>query len=249
MEKILIAARLSAGRKHIEDMLRTDFYEVSTADTAAEAISALMKDEPGVMLLDTELPDMSEALNKGREAVPDLRVILITASEKNADTGIPTAGDCSCIRMHSEPAEIRQIIRLNSELRDLRQQNDALKQQSELPLSLNIIAESEQMRLILEQAAEAARHESAAMMISGESGTGKKTVAQSVHLLSSRKAYAFLEINCAAFPDTLLERKLFGYEKEASAGKKGYLRSRGMEQYFLMKSADYLSNFRKSCPL
>ncbi len=220
MEKILIAAKPSADREHIKEMLRAVPYEVSTAGTAAEAHSAVMKNEPGVMLLSADFPDMSEVLNKGMEAVPDLKVIIITA-EENADPGILTSGDYSCIRMHSEPAEIRQIIRLNSELRQLKQQNYALKQQSELSLSLNLIAESEPMRLILEQAAEAARHESAAMMITGESGTGKKTLAQSVHLLSSRKEYPFLEINCAAFPAVLLERKLFGYEKEASSGKKG----------------------------
>jgi len=173
-----------------------------------------MKDEPGVMLLSADLPDMPEILNKGKEAIPDLRIILIT--EENSGPG-----DCNYIRINSQPAEIQQIIRLNFELRELKQQNYALKQQSELPLSLNLIAESEPMRLILEQTEEIARHEHAAVMISGESGTGKKTLAQSVHLLSSRKEYPFLEINCAAFPDILLERKLFGYETESSAGKKG----------------------------
>lgn len=214
MEKILIAASSSAGMKNLEETVRAARYEVSIAGTAAEAGAALMKDEPGVMLLSADLPDMPEILNKGKEAIPDLRIILIT--EENSGPG-----DCNYIRINSQPAEIQQIIRLNFELRELKQQNYALKQQSELPLSLNLIAESEPMRLILEQTEEIARHEHAAVMISGESGTGKKTLAQSVHLLSSRKEYPFLEINCAAFPDILLERKLFGYETESSAGKKG----------------------------
>jgi two-component system, NtrC family, response regulator AtoC len=214
VEKILIAASSSAGMEHLEEMVRAARYEVSIAGTAAEAGAALMKDEPGVMILSADLPDMPEILNKGKEAVPDLRIILITE-----DNEVP--GDCNYIRMDSQPSEIQQIIRLNFELRQLKQQNYALKQQSEQPLSLNLIAESEPMRLILEQTAEIARHEHAAVMISGESGTGKKTLAQSIHLLSSRKEYPFLEINCAAFPNILLERKLFGYEKEASAGKKG----------------------------
>jgi len=200
--------------KNLEETVRAARYEVSIAGTAAEAGAALMKDEPGVMLLSADLPDMPEILNKGKEAIPDLRIILIT--EENSGPG-----DCNYIRINSQPAEIQQIIRLNFELRELKQQNYALKQQSELPLSLNLIAESEPMRLILEQTEEIARHEHAAVMISGESGTGKKTLAQSVHLLSSRKEYPFLEINCAAFPDILLERKLFGYETESSAGKKG----------------------------
>jgi len=214
VEKILIAASSSAGMKNLEETVRAARYEVSIAGTAAEAGAALMKDEPGVMLLSADLPDMPEILNKGKEAIPDLRIILIT--EENSGPG-----DCNYIRINSQPAEIQQIIRLNFELRELKQQNYALKQQSELPLSLNLIAESEPMRLILEQTEEIARHEHAAVMISGESGTGKKTLAQSVHLLSSRKEYPFLEINCAAFPDILLERKLFGYETESSAGKKG----------------------------
>jgi len=214
VEKILIAARYSEVREHLAAAARLARYEVSIAGTAAEAGAALMKDEPGVMLLSDDLPDISEILNKGKEAVPDLRIILIT--EENAGPG-----DCNYIRINSQPAEIQQIIRLNFELRQLKQQNYALKQQSEPPLSLNLIAESEPMRLILEQTGEAARHEHSAVIISGESGTGKKTLAQSIHLLSSRKEYPFLEINCAAFPAILLERKLFGYEKESSAGKKG----------------------------
>lgn len=219
MEKILIAAKSSAGRRLIEEILKEALYKVTTAGDAAEAISALMKDEPAVMLLSEALPELSDILNKGMEAVPDMRIILV--AEENAVPGVPESRDFTYIRMPSEAAEIRQILRLHIEIRRLKQQTCALKQQSELPLSLNLIAESSQMRLILEQAAEAAEHERTAMMISGEIGTGKKTLAQSVHLLSSRKEYPFLEINCAAFPDILLERKLFGYETENSASKKG----------------------------
>jgi two-component system, NtrC family, response regulator AtoC len=111
---------------------------------------------------------------------------------------------------------IKLIVRLAFEAQNLKEQVGNLERRIKpVPTQLNIIAESGQMKHILAQVNEVARHEGANILITGESGTGKQVVAQSVHLLSPRKEKPFLEINCAALPENLLESELFGYEKGA----------------------------------
>jgi two-component system response regulator GlrR len=81
----------------------------------------------------------------------------------------------------------------------------------------NIIGNSDGMRKVLEQVAQAAETEST-VHVEGESGTGKELIAKSLHLASSRMDGPFVAINCAAIPETLLESELLGYKKGAFSG-------------------------------
>jgi len=81
----------------------------------------------------------------------------------------------------------------------------------------NIIAKSAKMQRVLEQVLHVAKTDST-VFIYGESGTGKELVAKAIHSLSTRKDKPFVDINCAAIPETLLESELFGYEKGAFTG-------------------------------
>ncbi len=87
----------------------------------------------------------------------------------------------------------------------------------------NIVARSEKMQIVLEQVLRIARTEST-IYIYGDSGTGKELVAKAVHLTSERNDKAFVDINCAAIPESLLESELFGHEKGAFTGA---VRTRG----------------------
>ncbi len=87
----------------------------------------------------------------------------------------------------------------------------------------NIVARSEKMQRVLEQVLRIARTEST-IYIYGDSGTGKELVAKAVHLISERNDKAFVDINCAAIPESLLESELFGHEKGAFTGA---VRTRG----------------------
>jgi two-component system response regulator GlrR len=81
----------------------------------------------------------------------------------------------------------------------------------------NIVARSEKMQRVLEAVSRIARTDST-VYIHGESGTGKELIAKAIHLASDRKDKAFVAINCAAIPETLLESELFGHEKGAFTG-------------------------------
>ncbi len=81
-----------------------------------------------------------------------------------------------------------------------------------------IIAQSEEMRQVLRVAIKLAKMEASDILILGETGTGKGLLAKFIHHYSNRKDKAFIQINCAALPETLLEAELFGYEKGAFTG-------------------------------
>jgi PAS domain S-box-containing protein len=88
-----------------------------------------------------------------------------------------------------------------------------------------VVAESRAMRDIMSFVRRVAASEAAAILVEGESGTGKDLIAKTLHHLSLRRAEPFLSVNCAAIPETLLEAELFGYEKgssnDAKAQKRG----------------------------
>jgi len=226
--RILVADDEAIIRENLERILREENYQVTSVATGEEALAVLRESEIDVVLLDLNLPDIHglEVLKKAKEANPELLVIIITgyASVESAVNALKL-GAYDYIKKPFKADVIRLIVRLASESQGLKKQVGNLRRRLKLPSHLNIIAESDQMRHILSLVTEVARHETATVMITGESGTGKQVVAQSLHLLSPRKEAPFLEINCATLPDTLLESELFGYEKgaftDAKQRKKG----------------------------
>lgn len=219
MQKILVVDDESIIRDNLERILTEESYTVVTVPTGEKALSVLEENDLDVMLLDLNLPDISglEVLQKAKELDPELMVIIITgyASVESAVKALKL-GAYDYIKKPFKADVIKLIVRLAFDAQDLKKQVGNLERRVKpIPSQLNMIAESEQMQHILTQVNEVARHEGATILITGESGTGKQVVAQSVHMLSPRKEKPFLEINCAALPDNLLESELFGYEKGA----------------------------------
>jgi transcriptional regulator with PAS, ATPase and Fis domain len=105
-----------------------------------------------------------------------------------------------------------------------------------------IVAENEDMQLVLHYALKLAHLEASDILILGESGTGKGLLAKFIHKNSNRSKKPFIQINCAALPENLLEAELFGYEKGAftgarQEGKAGLFELAQEERSFWMKSA------------
>jgi len=219
MQKILVVDDESIIRENLERILKEENYAVSSVDNGTDALGILETTDMDVVLLDLNLPDLSglDVLRKAKVLDPELMVIVITgyASVDSAVEALKL-GAYDYIKKPFKADVIKLIVRLAFEAQQLRKKVGSLERRvKQIPAQLNIIAESEEMRHILEQVTEVARHEGATVLITGESGTGKQVVAQSVHNLSPRKEMPFLEINCAALPDNLLESELFGYEKGA----------------------------------
>lgn len=219
--RILVADDDPGMRDTLESVLLADGYDVWTALNGRETIQALTERTFDVMLLDLKMPDCTglELLVRVRELAPDLAVIMITAfgTVKVAVEAVKR-GACDFITKPFELDEMRLSIVKALEMRDLKKENEELRQMlGENKLFSEIVTTSKKMQDVLALVDKVVDY-GVTVVIFGESGTGKELVARSIHGNSSRRNRPFVKLNCAALPETLLESELFGYEKGAFTG-------------------------------
>ncbi|SDU37393.1 sigma-54-dependent transcriptional regulator [Desulfobacula phenolica] len=218
MKNILVVDDEEIIRENLFRILTEEQYAVSTVATGKEGLDFIRQNEVDVVLLDLNLPDIHgiEVLKKARDLDPELLVIVITgyASIESAVDALKL-GAYDYIKKPFKADAIKLILRLAMETRQLKKQVGVLKKSLNLPDKTDVVAQSAQMKSILTQAREVARHEGANVLITGESGTGKEVVAQAIHQASPRRDMPLVIINCAALPGNLLESELFGHEKGA----------------------------------
>ena len=208
--------RLSVG-----DTLRAQGYRVTLACDGAEALALVQAQTFDVVISDVRMPKL-DGLSLFRKILttsPGTDVILITAygTVSDAVTALkegardyltkPFDNDEICLRL-AATAERRLLRR---ELAAARAELAARSQAAPL-----IGRSSAMVRLVERVETMAASH--APVLITGESGTGKELVAKSLHAQSTRAAKPFIAVNCAAFPETLLEAEFFGHERGAFTG-------------------------------
>ncbi|MDD3992434.1 MAG: sigma-54 dependent transcriptional regulator [Desulfobacteraceae bacterium] len=218
MEHILVVDDEAIIRTTLERILTEEGYQVTSVSTGAEALAHLGRSEVDLVLLDLNLPDRNgiDVLRQAKELDPDLLVIVVTgyASVESAVEALKL-GAYDYIKKPFKADVIKLITRLALEAQRLKKEVHLLRRRLKVPAADRIVAESSQMRQVMRQVGEVARHENATVLVTGESGTGKEVVAQSIHYLSPRKEQPFVEINCATLPENLLESELFGHEKGA----------------------------------
>ena len=196
-------------------------YEVTATMKEEEAIEAAKGQVFDLSIVDLRLAqrDGISLMKELHLIIPDMPVIILTAhgSIESAVEAIKN-GAFSYLTKPFEPQEMLLQIeralensRLASEIKRLK---GLLKEKYDFP---NIIAQSEGMQRVLEVVSRVAKTDST-VFINGESGTGKELIAKVIHVASGRKDNAFVAINLAAIPETLLESELFGYEKGAFTG-------------------------------
>ena len=196
-------------------------YEVKTALNAEHALELSRQQLFDLSIVDLKLEhndgiSLMEKLHLGNPVMP---VIILTAQgtiesaveaiQKGAYTYLTKPFDSRDLLLQIEKAV--EYYRLNSEIVRLR---ELLKERYEFS---NIIARSQKMQRLLEMVARIAGTDST-VFLHGESGSGKEVIAKAIHLASGRKDNAFVAINCAALPETLLESELFGHDRGAFTG-------------------------------
>ena len=221
--RILIVEDDADQREILTEYLNYRGYKVKNARNRSETLSFLEKESFDIVLLDWRLPDVEgqSLLEEIKEKYPLLQVIVITAygsveravdaMKKGAYHYLTKPINLEELLLLIERAQREQNLR--SEVKRLKDRLEILTVQH----SSSIIAESQAMKKLLGLAAKVAGTD-ATVLILGESGTGKGMIASLIHQLSPRKEKPFLEINCAAIPEGLLESELFGYEKGAFTG-------------------------------
>ena len=199
-------------------------YHVMTAESAGQAISAFRSGQPDAVLLDIQLPDQSglALIHEIRELDGRVPVILMTG-HGTSETAIAamSGGAFDYVTKPFEPDEILPVIDAALETSRMARKPAILPSEreqlsSEKP-SDQMMGECPAMVEVFRSIGRVASRDTAVLIL-GETGTGKEVVARALYQHSSRHDHVFHAINCAAIPEALLESELFGHEKGAFTG-------------------------------
>jgi len=221
MPRILVVDNDPEMVKLVQKHLEAEGFHVTVAGSGAEAIAALGRDEYEVVLTDLvmEHVDGLAVLAEAQRAQRGVYVILMTAFA-SLETALAAMrqGAYDYLSKPFKLAEVSIAVRRALEDRRLREENRKLRDEVGHRYSFaSLLGQSPAMQQVFEQITALASTDSTVLVI-GESGTGKELVARAIHWNSPRRQNAFVAINCAAIPDTLLESELFGHEKGAFTG-------------------------------
>ncbi|HZE63087.1 MAG TPA: sigma-54 dependent transcriptional regulator [Pyrinomonadaceae bacterium] len=222
--RILIAEDEANLRLVLQKELERLGYRVQVAPDGEAALRKLEESNVDVLLCDINMPriDGMEVLRRVHERPNPPEVIMLTG-QATVETAVEAmklgAYDYLTKPYHITELDVR--VKQAAEKRRLRVDNlrlrEQLARQSGLP---DIVSVSEAMKEAVRLVDRVAPSD-ASVLITGESGTGKELIAQAIHRLSNRADGSFIDINCAAFQESLLESELFGYEAGAFSGAKG----------------------------
>lgn len=206
-------------------ILTDEGFEVITALNAAEAFKKIEEESPDLTLLDIWLPDIDglEVLQKIKKQNPHIPVIMISG-HANVETAVK-AMKLGAYDFIEKPLSWENTIPpvTNAlKLFRLTEENMALKEK--VSFRFDLTGQSQAIERVKEQIRRVAPT-NASVLITGENGTGKELVARAIHYYSKRAHGPFVEVNCAAIPDDLIESELFGHEKGAFTG--AHTRKRG----------------------
>jgi len=221
MYNVLIVEDHDRLREQLGRFYEQEGFKVTTAGCGEEALEKLSQEKFAIVVSDVKMPgiDGFELARQAREKYPDTDVILITAfgNIKQAVEAMKL-GASDYITKPFQPEAIRMVSEKLIERRRLLEEVKELRQRVHEEHNLeNMLSKSPKMLKVFDLIRSLAETDSG-VMITGETGTGKELIARAIHNLSRRKSKQFVAINCGAFPDTLLESELFGYEKGAFTG-------------------------------
>jgi DNA-binding NtrC family response regulator len=212
----------------LEALLKRHGYHVDTAPTASQGLKLIRSKSPTLILLDLQLPDADglETLDRIKTEVPQIQVIILTAHDSlhNAIESIkrgayhfiskPYAAE-ELLSLVEKALEKQFLLREAEELREKTEQLERRLEVAEARPAL--IFKSKPMQEIDELINAMAPSDANALIV-GESGVGKEVIANAIHARSRRAEKPMVKLNCAAFPQTMIEGELFGYVKGAFTG-------------------------------
>jgi two-component system response regulator AtoC len=220
MTSILVVDDEYSVAGFVKEVLTEEGYHVEVSHNGREALSVVKKFSPDIVILDFMMPDMNglQVLAELKAFDESIQVLMLTAYNS-----VPTA--IEAIRQGAADyilkpfdletlklavAKLVEKISLKHQVRYLQETFARRAIKSEF-----VLCPSPQMSKVYELASQVAQTNNTTVLILGESGVGKEHVAQFIHLQSARKSKPFVELNCAAIPDNLLESELFGHEPGA----------------------------------
>jgi DNA-binding NtrC family response regulator len=206
-------------REVLKDRLESLGYDVSTASSGRECLNLLEQNNPQMILLDIEMPEMNglEVLREIRQREVNVSVLMITAyGTVERAVEAMREGAYDFIPKPFEPSHLALIIQRALERDSLKKEVEILSE--EVSDRYRLIAGSQSKMNPQLDAAKKAAGSNATVLLLGESGTGKELFARAIHNWSGRKEKPFIAINCVGLSKDLLESELFGHEKGAFTG-------------------------------
>lgn len=218
MRTILVVDDEASIRESLQGILQDEGYNPVFAEDGEQALAFLNRELPDLVLLDIWMPGMDglEVLERIKALYPDLTVIMMSG-HGTIETAV-RATKMGAFDFIEKPLSLeKMLLAIQNGLKvvDLAEENRNLRQQ--LGKDVEIIGTSAAIQELKRQI-DVAAPTSGWVLITGENGTGKELVARSIHAKSKRAKGPFVEVNCAAIPEELIESELFGHEKGAFTG-------------------------------
>ena len=219
--KLLVVDDDSLIRRSLGEMLRQQGYHVFEAASGTEALKLASSAAPNLVITDFNMPEINgmQLLRELRARRPDLPVILVTGYG-TVDQAVEAmkSGAYDYVSKPILDDEMKMVVKRALEERSLRDENTALKKRLDMRYSYDSLVGRDYKMQRIYDTIESVAATRATVLITGESGTGKTLIARALHHNSTRREHPFVEVNCGALPETLLESELFGYKKGAFTG-------------------------------
>ena len=220
-QKIIIIDDDMLTRVSTADLIKSWGYEVETAASFNEGLKLINEAVPDVAIIDLRLPDGDgmELLSLIREQHPQVDAVILTghASIDSAIEAIKKGAE-NYLEKPSDPNRLLVTLKKIAEKKDMRSEIVTLRRQlQKMGAFGSLIGKSKPMQGLY-TLIERVSMSDVPVFITGESGSGKELVAQTIHNLSNRRRERFVAINCGAVPSTLIENELFGHERGAFTG-------------------------------
>jgi two-component system response regulator AtoC len=232
MADIVLVEDEDVLRRYVAGTLQRLEHTVRAAETAEEGLRFIEEGEPDIVLSDYRLPGMSgyDLLKQVKESYPNVSVVLLTAHATVEDAvAAMHAGASDYLTKPVNLEELKLIIERCVASKGMRNELDYLRKRDMAGSEhggddgIGLIGECPTIKSLRELVLRLASHEKRGgggptVLITGETGTGKGLIARALHRAAPRRDAPFIEINCAALPDHLLEAELMGYERGAFTG-------------------------------
>jgi len=216
--RIVVIDDEAAIRDSLKMILEYDGYECLLAPSGQAGLACVRRDDPDLVFLDVKMPGMDgiEVLRKIR-ALDELLPVVIISGHGTVSTAVEATrlGAFDFLEKPLSTDRVGVTIRNALNQRRLRAENRNWRRAAEARHEM--VGESRALRALTDEIRRAAPVRSA-VLVQGESGVGKELVARAVHRNSPRVRERFVQVNCAAIPDDLIESELFGHEKGSFTG-------------------------------
>jgi two-component system nitrogen regulation response regulator NtrX len=225
-ERIMIIDDEPAIQSALRGVLEDEGYRVTAVGSGAEALGIIADEGPDVIFLDIWMPGLDglETLAEIKRARPETAVVMISG-HATIETAVK-ATRLGAYDFIEKPLSLdKTLVTVTRALEHVRLETENQSLREQLDERSPLIGESAAIRALRDQIAMAAPT-NGRVLVHGENGSGKELAARAIHALSNRRDRAFVEVNCAAIPEELIESELFGHEKGAFTGAHSRRRGR-----------------------